>query len=135
MQRPLRGANALLRKLLQERIAALGSLGVGDLVSQVRRVLQNLVLNGQGSLGQVAEVFAIHRRTLNRRLRERGLTFRRLVEEVRCEMACQLLRETDMAMVEIGAALGYADAAAFTRAFRRWSGTTPTACRSAKLRP
>jgi len=77
----------------------------------------------------VAEIFGIHRRTLNRRMRARGLTFQELVEEVRYDIARQLLRETDLAIVAIAAVLDYADAAAFTRAFRRWSGTTPAAWR------
>jgi AraC-like DNA-binding protein len=135
LRQPLGGSNPLLRKLLEERIALLESLGAGDIVSQVRRVLHHRLLSGQGSLGQVAEIFAIHRRTLNRRLRGHGLTFQHLLDEVRYAIACQLLRETDMAIVEIGTALGYADPAAFTRAFRRWSGTTPSAWRGTRRRP
>jgi AraC-like DNA-binding protein len=45
-----------------------------------------------------------------------------------------MLRETDLAVVEIAAVLDYADAAAFTRAFRRWSGTTPSAWRVERRR-
>jgi AraC-like DNA-binding protein len=51
------------------------------------------------------------------------------VEETRYHIARQMLRETDLAIVEIAAVLDYADAAAFARAFRRWSGTTPAAWR------
>jgi AraC-like DNA-binding protein len=96
----------------------------------MRRVVRNLLLGGRGSLDQVAQVFSIHRRTLNRRMRDRGVTVRGLVEEVRYDIACQLLRETDLKAVEIAAVLDYADAASFTRAFRRWSGTTPSAWRT-----
>lgn len=132
LRQPLAGADPLVRKRLEEQIAALESSGTRDLVVQVRGVLRNGLLGGQGSLGQVAEVFALHRRTFNRRLRDRGLTFRQLVEETRYEIACQLLRDTEMAVVEIAAVLDYADAAAFTRAFRRWSGTTPAAWRTSQ---
>ena len=128
---PLRGAEAQLRLLLEKRIAQLESMGAGDIVEQVRRVLRNLLLGGRGSLGQVAQIFAIHRRTLNRRLRERGLTFHELVEEVRYDIARQLLRETDLMVVEIAAVLDYSDAAAFAHAFRRWSATSPAAWRAA----
>ena len=134
LSQPLRGADPKLRQLLEARIAQLQSLGAGDLVDQVRRVLRNLLLGGRGSMDQVSQVFAIHRRTLNRRLRERGLTFHELVEEGRYGIARQLLQETDLAMVEIAAVLDYADAAAFTRAFRRWSGTTPSAWRGDQRR-
>jgi AraC-like DNA-binding protein len=71
----------------------------------------------------------MHRRSLNRRLEARGMSLHRLVEETRFEIAHQLVENTGMLLVEISAALGYADASAFTRAFRRWSGATPTAWR------
>ena len=129
LSQPLPGADAKLRRLLEARIAQLESLGAGDLVDQMRRVLRNLLLGGRGSIDQVAEIFGIHRRTLNRRMRARGLTFQELVEEVRYDIARQLLRETDLNIVSVAAVLDYADAAAFTRAFRRWSGTTPAAWR------
>lgn len=128
----LRGADPQLRRLLEERIAALESNGAGDLVVQVRRVLHNLLLDGRGSLGQVAGVFEVHRRTLNRRMRELGLTVRQLIDEERYQIARQLLGETDLSVVELAAVLGYADASAFSRAFRRWSGTSPTAWRMAQ---
>jgi len=54
--------------------------------------------------------------------------------EVRRQRARQLLRDTDLPVLAIAETLGYADAPAFTRAFRRWSGTTPTAWRAARRR-
>ncbi len=128
----LPGADPELRRLLEERIAALEATGAGDLVVQVRRVLHNLLLDGRGTLGQVAELFELHRRTLNRRMRERGLTVKRLIDEVRSEIARQLLSETDLSVMELATVLGYADATAFTRAFRRWSGSGPAAWRAAR---
>jgi AraC-like DNA-binding protein len=48
-----------------------------------------------------------------------------LLEETPFEVARQLVESTRMPLVRVSAALGYADASAFTRAFRRWSGSTP----------
>jgi len=127
---PVQGADPAVYKAVAERVDALEEQGIGDIVALVRRVLRNLLLNGRGSIGEVAQAFEVHKRTLNRRLRERGLTFQELVEETRYHIARQLLRETDLAIVEVAAVLDYADAAAFTRAFRRWSGTTPSAWRA-----
>jgi AraC-like DNA-binding protein len=62
------------------------------------------------------------------------LTFHELVEEVRYDIARQLLRETDLMVVEIATVLDYGDAATFTRAFRRWSATSPAAWRAAARR-
>ena len=129
---PVPGADPNLLQGVQHRIAAMEAMGGGDIVVQVRRVLCNLLMGGEASSDAVAEVFAFHRRTLNRRLRERGVTFRQLLDEVRRQRARQLLRDTDLPVLAIAETLGYTDAPAFTRAFRRWAGTTPTAWRAAR---
>jgi AraC-like DNA-binding protein len=67
----------------------------------------------------------MHRRTLNRRLRAEGTTFQQLLDEVRFEAACQLLDTASTPITEIAVSLGYAETSAFSRAFRRWSGSTP----------
>ncbi|MCB8820600.1 helix-turn-helix transcriptional regulator [Microvirga rosea] len=72
----------------------------------------------------------MHRRTMNRYLRTRGLAFRQVANEVRFEIACELLENTDMALGQIAAALRYSEPSAFTRAFRRWSGRTPSEWRA-----
>ncbi|MDZ7621975.1 MAG: helix-turn-helix transcriptional regulator [Candidatus Competibacteraceae bacterium] len=100
------------------------------LAGRLRRALRTLLLTRQSSLEQVARLFALPRRTLNRRLEEKGATFQGLVNEVRYEIARQLLEDTRMSMGQIAAILDYNDASAFTRAFRRWSGQTPTAWRA-----
>ncbi|MGO4573316.1 helix-turn-helix transcriptional regulator [Microvirga sp. 2TAF3] len=77
----------------------------------------------------------MHRRTLHRHLRIEGLAFRRVADEVRFEIACELLANTDMALSQIAAALKYSESSAFTRAFRRWSGRqTPSAWRASHPR-
>jgi AraC-like DNA-binding protein len=109
------------------------SLETRDLGAEVRRALRHVLLDGQGSLDQVAQRFGMHRRTLNRRLRGCGLTFRALQEEARSDIARGLLRETDLPLGEIAAILGYAEPSVFTRAFRRWAGATPSAWRNEHL--
>ena len=74
----------------------------------------------------VADQLHIHERTLNRRLQEEGSSFRRELEAVRYEVAKQLLADSEIPLSKIASALHYADATAFSRAFKRWSGTTPS---------
>ncbi len=78
-------------------------------------------------------MLGMHRRTLNRRLAEQGTTIAKVLNEVRFQLARQLLSETDLPFVEIAATLNYTDASTFTRAFRAWSGTTPTLWRAGKI--
>jgi AraC-like DNA-binding protein len=86
--------------------------------------------NDTCSADGLADLLAMHRRTLNRRLGAEGTRFRTVVNEVRFEIARQLLADTGLSFGQVAAALDYSEASAFTRAFRRWSGQTPTAWRS-----
>ena len=52
--------------------------------------------------------------------------YRAIANEVRFEIARQLLEDTEVPLGQIAAALGYSEASAFTRAFRRWAGQTPS---------
>jgi len=70
-------------------------------------------------------------RTLGRRLAAEGTTFARVRDEARYSMAIQLLSGTKLHAAEIAEKLGYANASAFTSAFRRWSGLPPSRCRVA----
>lgn len=114
---------------LADQVAALESALASDLVGDLQRMLRVILLTGKGSVEEVAERLSIHRRTLNRRLRARGTSLHELIEETRFEIARQLVENTRMPLTDIAMALGYADASAFTRAFRRWAGRTPSAWR------
>jgi AraC-like DNA-binding protein len=129
---PIPGADPIRYRELQARIAELSAVTQSDLAAQVRRVTCNLLLCGQGSLESVAGIFSLHPRTLNRRLNGQGTSYRQLRVECLQALACQYLRDTELPVAEIAARLVYADSAAFTHAFRRWSGCTPTAWRAAQ---
>ena len=101
-------------------------IGKGELLSRIRRVLRILLLSGQSSGQEVAELLFLHRRTLNRRLHDKGTSFHQILEEIRFEAACQLLDKTQLPLTDIAASLGYSELSAFTRAFRRWSGLPPS---------
>ena len=73
----------------------------------------------------VARLYAVSRRTLYRHLKAEGGTFRQVANEVRCEIACTLLAETDMPLRQITEILNYSEISAFSRAFRRWAGQPP----------
>jgi AraC-like DNA-binding protein len=96
-----------------------------SLASGLRRTLRVLLLGEGVSTDQVARILAMHRRTLNRRLKSESTTFKALLDEARFEAACQLLDSTHLPITEIAASLGYSETSAFGRAFRRWSGITP----------
>ncbi len=121
-----------LRRLLQKQIDALEVRHGDDFPAQVRSVLRTALVTGNGGVDQVAEVFSMHRRTLCRRLSRFGTSFQPLADECRFEIARQLLEDSAMAVTEVAGLLDYADASAFARAFRRWSGTTPAQWRNTR---
>jgi AraC-like DNA-binding protein len=128
------GADAVHRRILKERIRDREATHDHGLTGELRRLLRSRMAKGNCSVSAVADSVALHRRTLNRRLRAEGTKFRRLAAETRFEIARQLLADTSVPMVQVAIVLGYSEASAFTRAFKRWSGRTPSEWRSRHLR-
>lgn len=101
------------------------SAGAPEFMQQVYRGLRRLMLENRHSGDDLAQLLSLHRRTLNRRLKGEGTTFQRVLDEVRFEIAQDLLRNSNVHLDDIAATLGYAAVTPFMRTFRRWSGTTP----------
>lgn len=125
-------ADPELLQLMQEKLNALDVHHDGKLPDEVRSVLRTALLSGHANSDQVAAQFSMHSRTLNRRLKDFGTGFRQLVDESRLEISRQMLRDSALEITRIATSLGYADSSAFTRAFRRWTGTTPAQWRAAR---
>lgn len=125
LREALPGADPELLRLLQAQIDALEAQHGDDFAGQVRGVLRTALLTGRAGAEHVAAIFSMHARTLNRRLNAVGTNFQVLLDECRYEIARQMLSSSDLDVAQIADALDYADASAFTRAFRRWSADTP----------
>ncbi len=97
----------------------------GDLLQQTRRAMREMLLLDKHSGEDLAKMMAMHRRTLNRRLKAEGTTFQQVLDSVRFTVARELLATSAISLDDIAATLGYAAVSPFMRAFARWSGTTP----------
>jgi len=84
----------------------------------------------------VADALSMNVRTLQRRLAEAGVSYRTLLNDCRQEQAKAHLSRCDLPVSEVSRRLGYSDPAHFVRAFRRWTGVTPTryGCKRRKSR-
>lgn len=82
-------------------------------------------------IDEIAKIFNMTARTLQRRLRDEDLTFGDLRDRVRRETACRLLAQPGIDMDTLAQRLGFSDTANFYHAFRRWEGRTPGAYRRA----
>ena len=132
LRTPLPNPNTELHQSLEQRLTDLLSGNPDDILSELRRIVRAQFAAGRKSREHIAEHLSLHRRTFNRRLKEHGINFRQLLQEVRFEYAKQLLSNTRTKITDIATTLGYSDASAFSRAFRRWSGMTPAAWRTAR---
>lgn len=81
---------------------------------------------GAQSAPEVAEALGVSERTLHRRLKEEGATFRAILEAFREASAERLLSAAQLTLGEVALRLGFSDQTAWNRAFRRWKGMSPT---------
>jgi AraC-like DNA-binding protein len=95
---------------------------VGD---QVAEALTPTSIQQKVGLGHVAQEMRISQSTLYRRLSSEKKSFQCLLDDRREALAKRLLANSRMSIAEIASALGYAENASFTRAFRRWTKVSP----------
>jgi AraC-like DNA-binding protein len=84
---------------------------------------------GAPRAASIARTLHMSQRTLQRQLRAEGTSHRQLVEALRSELALRYLAERRIAIAEVAFLLGFSEASAFHRAFKRWHGLTPAAYR------
>lgn len=102
-------------------------------LSELRTTLNTLLrTRGCSDLNHAAHALGVSCRTLQRMLSASGATFSRVLGEVRLSYAKELLVMGDLNVTEVSHRLGFADSVAFRRAFRRWTGTTPSCYRTAQ---
>lgn len=108
-------ADALIQQLSSRR----------DFRSQVERQVVAGLQSGAHSAEAVAKALNMSRQTLHRRLGSEGASFSDILEDVRVSLAVRYLKG-DRSVSQIAYLLGYTDPAAFSRAFKRWKGLSPT---------
>lgn len=128
---PLATADAALQPIVEAQVSALlERLPAGEsAIDAVRRVLADELCDGEPTLERAATRLHMSARTLHRRLAEHGTSFRRVVGQVRRDLAERYLRDKALAIGEIAFLLGFSEPSAFHRAFKRWTGHPPRAYR------
>jgi AraC-like DNA-binding protein len=96
-----------------------------ELFGSVRRAIGELLRDGDPKIARVAKKIAMSPRTLERRLKERGVVFKKLMDDTRRRFALSYLRDRKNSLTDVAFLLGYSELSAFNRAFKRWTGTTP----------
>jgi len=101
-----------------------------DLPGQVCSLLQERLVDGEPDMESIARSLNVSVRTLQRKLKEHGRSYKQLVDDVRRALALQLIRQSHVPLGEISYRLGFAHASNFYRAFKRWTGRSPAEWRS-----
>jgi len=102
---------------------------------RTQAVLLDALPSGQVAMAAVARRLAVSSRTLQRRLREEGTSFKDVVGATREMLAKNYLRQANLTATEIAFLLGFQEPTSFFRAFQRWTGMTPEALRQQLLNP
>lgn len=92
---------------------------------RVERLLTNRLEGGDLRMESIASELCLSRQTLFRRLKSEGLTFERVLGDLRYRLALNYLSESRMSVNHAARLLGFADPSAFSRAFKRWTGSSP----------
>lgn len=97
---------------------------------EVEKVVEPLLADGEANVDRVARDMGLSRQTLYRRLKAEDVTFEQLLDELRYRLALKLLHDQRLSVKQASWRLGFSDPAAFSRAFKRWTGTAPSFARA-----
>jgi AraC-like DNA-binding protein len=98
--------------------------------SRAAEILQRELNGGNPTLKHVASELGLHPKSLTRRLKSEGTSHRELLDSRRRELAGRYVGSTELGLTEIAFLLGFSDASAFHKSFRRWYGVAPSVFRA-----
>lgn len=101
-----------------------------DLISAIREILENYITDDNLSIGLVADLAGLTPRSLQRMIKAQDSSYRDLLNDARRNYAIRQLHDSNIRVSEIANRLGYREAGHFTRAFKRWTGVTPSQYRN-----
>jgi AraC-like DNA-binding protein len=131
VDRPLPTSNRQLAATLDQILAEqLAHLDKKDVVARCQAHLLDQLSSGEISEDGMAEELHMSRRTLQRKLAEADLTYQKLVDDTRRDLAMRHLEDPRHSITDVTFLLGFSQQSAFTRAFKRWTGVSPSEYRA-----
>ncbi len=100
-----------------------------DIVSRVRTWVLEQLSEGEVNEAAAAAAMAMSTRNLNRKLQEQDTSFKALLNETRRSLAEQYVADPSLTLTEISFMLGFSEASSFSRAYKRWTGKSPSEAR------
>ncbi len=131
---PLPNANPLLYRMYASLAAKMSQMLAEDVGIEERVTRWLWAYTPPLKRRELAELLAMSERNLTRQLEKNGTSYSALLAAVQSERACNFLRNPHLSVTEIAYRLGYSEPAAFTRAFRQWTGMSPLKWRQGRSR-
>lgn len=129
---PLPTANAALARINEDAAARyLADLEGDAFQRQLKQLIQDRLPDGDPSQEDIAQRLSMTTRSLQRRLADDGTTYREILNDLRHKLALEYLSQGIYSISEVAYLLGFAELSAFTRAFKRWTGVSPSAWEAA----
>jgi AraC-like DNA-binding protein len=122
--------NDLLLKYCEAALADRGG-GMSQLRTRVENAISSVLPHGRVLVEDVARSLGMSKRTLARKLSDEGLNYSEIFEHLRRDLAVRYLDDRRMHISKIAWLLGFQEVGAFTHAFKRWTGKTPSQLRTA----
>ena len=127
IERQVPAADPRLCRILQRYLEhVLADMPPEDkMVASVRKAIAETMRERDPTIARVAKKLGSSPRTLERRLKERGTRFKKLMDDTRLRFAINYLKDRDHTLTQIAFLLGYSEVSAFNHAFKRWTGSSP----------
>jgi len=133
---PLSTANRQLAGTLDSILTAqLAALERNNIPARCKSSLLEEITSGEVSEQDMARRLHMSRRTLQRKLAESNTTYQKLVDDTRRDLALRYMEDPRNSITDVTFLLGFSGQSAFTRAFKRWTGMSPTTYREQKQTP
>ncbi len=118
LSHPIASFNEKIQHQVEYYLAKLLTLHGGDIERQVRTLILQTMGIKEHALDNIADLLNLHKRTLQRKLKNKGLNFKSILNEVRINTACWHLEASNMDITLLSEILGYRDISAFSHAFK-----------------
>ena len=129
-EKRLSGSNKQLAQLNDHIVVRyLASQCKGDIINRVKTAILEKLGEGSVTESTIAEELHMSTRNLNRKLSAQNTSFKALLLEIRSELASQYINDATLTLTEISYLLGFSEISSFSRAYKRWTGHSPSDAR------
>jgi AraC-like DNA-binding protein len=125
LDRPIDKANPRLHQVLEDHLADLQRTFSDDFGAKVSYLIKQAIVTGDCSVDRVSGFLAMNKRTLQRRLGAINTSYKELLDEVRFEIACNYMKESNGPLTQLAHMLCYSELSVFSNAFRARYGLSP----------